>query len=594
MKCKRKHNFVRKFPVSIRGKMTVLSLIIAISTTVGSLLISYYTENNQIRNITRNYMMQYISFSDDSFSEMYEEVQEAALTVSAYEGTEVAKLDAGDEASYMAYQQRKRIRNYLKGIISQRNYIENVIVIPPKGSAIDAKGEVLSRNEMKQGAIARALNADRAGLFYDLELQTVYYSCPVIVSSKQVATCLLKIDYTKFVSAYTIEPLKQMHIYVWGEDEGFLFSGVNDATGEHNTQLKNIIQSGTQGITEWDGKQMFYVYDNIDGSSLYSLTLIPEDVISSNTGGLRSRFLIIAIVASCAAIVFSIIFSDRLCNNLKKLTDTMQLVQKGNLEVRSHLDSKDEIGQLSNNFNDMMDRIIDLIQEVKINEKLKREAEQNVLATQIEPHFLYNTIDSIQYLARTRGEEEIAEAANSLSELLRSVLSNHDEFITLWEEREYIENYMAIERFKYRQEFELEWDVADTLWEWKLPKLLLQPIVENALIHGIYNKPENGLIAVKASLGKKENVLVVDIQIIDNGEGMSQSKIDQVLNDIVSQNDNSRRFRHVGIRNVFDRIKLIYGPNYGGTIQSSEGSFTCVEIWLPYIRDNDESVSINS
>lgn len=172
-----------------------------------------------------------------------------------------------------------------------------------------------------------------------------------------------------------------------------------------------------------------------------------------------------------------------------------------------------------------------MLEEVRQKERLKREAEQDVLAAQIEPHFLYNSIDSIQYVAHMRKEEEIERVAVALSELLRSVLSNRNEFITLWEERVYIENYITIERFKYRGFFQLLWDVDEELWTYRIPKLLLQPIVENALIHGISTRENDGVIQIKIFRQEKDIIF----KIMDNGRGMSRDQIEQLLTEVTKK-----------------------------------------------------------
>lgn len=231
------------------------------------------------------------------------------------------------------------------------------------------------------------------------------------------------------------------------------------------------------------------------------------------------------------AVAASAYLSGKLCTNLHKLTESMREIQNGNLSVRSDITAVDEIGLLSGAFNEMVERISLLLEEVRQKERLKREAEQDVLAAQIEPHFLYNSIDSIQYVAHMRKEEEIERVAVALSELLRSVLSNRNEFITLWEERVYIENYITIERFKYRGFFQLLWDVDEELWTYRIPKLLLQPIVENALIHGISTRENDGVIQIKIFRQEKDIIF----KIMDNGRGMSRDQIEQLLTEVTKK-----------------------------------------------------------
>ena len=183
-----------------------------------------------------------------------------------------------------------------------------------------------------------------------------------------------------------------------------------------------------------------------------------------------------------------------------------------------------------------------------------------------------------------RGEEEIGKVASALSELLRSVLNNRDEFITLWEERDYIENYITIERFKYRGDFRLLWDVDEELWTYRIPKLLLQPVVENALIHGISVRESEGLIQIKIFRQDRD----VIVKIMDNGRGMKQEQIEELVSQVAKKN--RAGFRRVGFANVLGRIQLIYGEEYGGTIYSMEEMFTCVELRLPGGKSGAENL----
>ena len=157
---------------------------------------------------------------------------------------------------------------------------------------------------------------------------------------------------------------------------------------------------------------------------------------------------------------------------------------------------------------------------------------------------------------------------DSIMELKRKVTVSE-------EEKEYIENYIYIERFKYRGDFQLIWDVDESLWVYRLPKLLLQPVVENALIHGISAKENGGIIQVK--IYYQEDCVVV--KVMDNGKGMSEEQVKRLLADIRKKDITG--FRRVGLANVLNRIRLIYGDEYGGTVYSCQDMFTCVELKLP-------------
>ena len=212
----------------------------------------------------------------------------------------------------------------------------------------------------------------------------------------------------------------------------------------------------------------------------------------------------------------------------------MREIQNGNLSVRSDITAVDEIGLLSGAFNEMVERISPfLLEEVRQKERLKKRGRAGCpCSTDKNLIFCIISIDSIQYVAHMRKEEEIERVAVALSELLRSVLSNRNEFITLWEERVYIENYITIERFKYRGFFQLLWDVDEELWTYRIPKLLLQPIVENALIHGISTRENDGVIQIKIFRQEKDIIF----KIMDNGRGMSRDQIEQLLTEVTKKN----------------------------------------------------------
>lgn len=561
---------------SIRTRFLLITLMIAVVTTLVSLAISYYTEIDTIKKTTESYMTQYISFADRRFNEMLEEARKISLSVATeqeiiYPGMDGEKSDA----SYAGYQQRKQIKSYLNGLMSQKQYIENILVVTQDARIFQANSGLMMKKDLQEPVMKEAQTAQRAGIRYDRKAQEVLYCCPIIRAGKRVAVSMIRLNYEALTEAYRQEPLQAVRIFIYDPD-GNLFYSNTEGQGQETELLDKISgKEGASGYTDWNGERQYFISYGAEDGKMTTVSLIPYELLLRDANKLRSRFLLIGIGAVLLAAAASIYLSGRLCANLRKLTDSMEEIRTGNLMVHSDVHSQDEIGMLSVAFNEMMERIRNLLEEIRQKEKLKAEAEQTVLATQIEPHFLYNSIDSIQHVAHMRHEEEIEQVALALSELLRSVLSNRNEFITLWEEREYIENYTTIERFKYRGNFQLIWDVDEELWTYRLPKLLLQPVVENAVIHGIAAKENDGIIQVKVY--RQEQDIIV--KIMDNGKGMSQEETDRLLNEI--RRSDKAGFRRVGLSNVFGRIRLIYGEEYGGTIYSYRSMFTCVELKLP-------------
>jgi two-component system sensor histidine kinase YesM len=224
----------------------------------------------------------------------------------------------------------------------------------------------------------------------------------------------------------------------------------------------------------------------------------------SSAWHINSLMISIVAVSVAAAALAAWLFSRGICRNIYRLQESMLQIQDGRTEIRSRIRSRDEIGLMAGIFNNMMDRIEALMASIRETEEQKRREEQNVLEAQIQPHFVYNTINSIAYVAHMRGESEIEDVASATVQLLRGVLGVRESFIPLRQEYEYIEQYLVIQRFKMRQDFQVNWDVEAPLWSYPIPKLILQPIVENALLHGILRKTD-GQIAVQVFLPGKRS-----------------------------------------------------------------------------------------
>lgn len=573
---------------SIQTKILLICLAIALGTTMASLLISYYAEINTIKETTERYMTQYISFADRNFNDMLEEAEKISLSIAAEQEVILPGMeDVRKEASYGDYQQKKRIRSFLNGLMSQKDYIDNILLVTKEGRIYQASSDLIMKKDLNMPIMQKALSFQKAGILFDRQEEVVLFCRPVIYAGKTAGINMVRLNYESLISVYQTEPLKEANIYIYGPEGDLFYTNAAENGKEEELYRQVSSQNSDTGYLYWNGEKQYYIGYGVGNGGMSTISLMPYQSLLKDANTLRRQFFLIGAGAVLFAAATAVYFSGRLCTNLHLLMQSMEEIQSGNLTVRSHIQGQDEIGILSRSFNHMVERIGELLEEVRQKEKLKREAQQSVLATQIEPHFLYNSIDSIQHVAHMRKETEIEQVAGALSELLRSVLSDRNEFITLWEEREYIENYITIERFKYRSDFELLWDVDEQLWTWKVPKLLLQPVVENALIHGISTRESGGVIQIK--ICRQEELVIV--KILDNGKGMSQEKIEQLLSEV--QKTDKSGFRRVGFANVMNRIRLIYGEEYGGTIYSCEGLFTCVELTLPAEGGEDGTFSFN-
>ncbi|MCI9540711.1 MAG: sensor histidine kinase [Lachnospiraceae bacterium] len=276
------------------------------------------------------------------------------------------------------------------------------------------------------------------------------------------------------------------------------------------------------------------------------------------------------------------LFLNRIINvPIRSISKKMNEISQGNFSYDPSIEWEHELGDIGKGINRLSKDVVTLMDKRVEDEKQKKELEYQILQSQINPHFLYNTLNSIKWMATIQNATGIAEMTTSLARLLKSISKGTRQLIPIREELELLKDYVLIQNYRYGGIVKVDYSIPDeTLLGYVIPKLTLQPIVENAIFHGIEAKGENGIITV--TLYKKEQDLYIDIT--DNGIGMSPELINQVLSGS-SEDAKSDFFRKVGIHNVNLRLKYTFGENYGIQIHSKEGEYTTMIIILPLRKE---------
>ncbi len=284
--------------------------------------------------------------------------------------------------------------------------------------------------------------------------------------------------------------------------------------------------------------------------------------------------------------LFGITASYYLSNSMSKpifqLMSSMKEVESGNLTIQYKSERQDEIGMLGKSFNHMIKKINELLSLTEKQERQKREAELRSLQAHIKPHFLYNTLDTISWMARKRGADDVSDLVGALSKLFRIGLNKGHDIIYLREEITHIQSYLSIQKARYRDKLNFSIDVDQSIEDVRILKLVLQPIVENAIYHGIKERKGPGHITIKA-IEDKEFLL---LSVTDDGKGIPKDKLTMLidkLDTLYNQHDQKVNFGY-GMMNVQARIKLTYGENYGLQIDSQLDVGTTVSIRLPIHR----------
>ncbi|MFD0693746.1 sensor histidine kinase [Paenibacillus sp. GCM10027628] len=273
------------------------------------------------------------------------------------------------------------------------------------------------------------------------------------------------------------------------------------------------------------------------------------------------------------ALAISILLSVTLTKPIKQLEVHMKQVEKGNFDIRVDVEGTNEISKLSRTFNLMIGKIKELMNQTVQDQEVKRISELKALQAQIQPHFLYNTLDSIIWMAEMDKVKEVVTMTSALSKLLRSSISKGEELIPISVELEHIQNYLTIQNIRYRNKFTYAIEVEPAILTCSILKIILQPLVENAIYHGMKHLPERGHIRIT---GRKTEGLI-ELKVMDNGVGMSEEQLKHLMHK-AGQADSGKGF---GLHNVNHRIQLYFGEGYGLQFESELEEGTTVTVRIP-------------
>lgn len=283
--------------------------------------------------------------------------------------------------------------------------------------------------------------------------------------------------------------------------------------------------------------------------------------------------LIIVVAVSAVMIVSGII------QPISQLNQATEKIAQGDFNARAQADSEDEVAELAVSFNKMAGSMQSLIDKVKEDERKMRKADLRLLQEQIQPHFLYNTLDTIVWLIESNEPDEAVTMVVILSDFFREILSKGKEFISIKEEEKHISSYLQIQEMRYRDILEYDIQLDQVIYKYQILKLTLQPVVENALYHGIKYKRAKGCIHIH---GEKEGD-IIRLTVRDDGVGMDEEELEQLRQQIEKPCQETEK--GFGLANVNERIHMYFGPEYGMKIQSQKGKGTTVEIVIPAILE---------
>ncbi|MEA4852689.1 MAG: sensor histidine kinase [Christensenella sp.] len=343
-------------------------------------------------------------------------------------------------------------------------------------------------------------------------------------------------------------------------------------SGLKSENIDAVLKTNTYAL-ELPEDNKVYTISTIPGTDfdIVGVTMLNELVSTANEMNLI--YVILALAMALLAFIGSVQLAKMITKPLVRLGSAVNEVEKGNWDANFNIKGTTEVETLGTSLSDMTTTVKQLMNQVKADQEQIRTSELKALQSQINPHFLYNTLDSIIWIAEDAGNKKIKEMTMALANYFRIVLSAGEDIIPVADEIEHVRSYLVIQKMRY-ETLDYEINVADDVLGLFMPKLLLQPIVENAIYHGIKNKPKGGKIIVSGFLRDEKLVFEID----DNGRGMRSFELE---NETLRSRPKKIRHGGVGINNIRERIHLYYGKEYGITIQSEFRKGTRVTITLP-------------
>ena len=549
-----------------------------------------------------------------NIEEMYHEMEENTKYLYTVQEEDYGYLyEILEDRDISANKKSAIITEMLKDILYMNQYIDHVFFILPDGQeySVMRPPEAMTNTKKLQEWYEKNFQEKERSM----QMLPVHLSDYYVGSKKENFTAARNIMNTRTIQSASQEILGTLYIDISSE---YLDGIINETKLEEGSQIYIVDKAkeeiaynpySSEKVEHQEGLnkylsymspkhqymrvgENYYIYSEVPNTNWIVVECIPTYNLENSYQKIRNITLTVMGFSVLLLTIIYYFYSKKTNKPIKDLKIAMERIQKGDLDTRVQVGTNDEMGFLANGLNQMTLELQNHIQKVYIAEIRQREAEIEALKTQIEPHYLYNTLDVIRMTAITKDDKETAEMIDGLSGQLKYLIGGARDMVTLQAELDSVRNYFKIIKIRYENRFSLEVDVPEELLELKVPQLILQPVVENAVKYGLKPKEEGeGVVAIQGM--KSEDRL--EITVMDNGIGMTEEKMADVQQLLDSQDTvkhaKSKR-ASIGLKNVYDRIKLIFGDAYSMEISSFEGIGTIVKYKLPVIEEFDREEKV--
>ncbi len=576
---------------SIHTNIALGFSFLILCTTISLSYNAYRLSSSAVMNSSLAYTSQLISQVNTNIQTYIGNMQSISALV----------LENGDLQRYLSLNNpdtpegaalKKQLNEFFHSIVSSRNDIASIAFIGSNGAAVSDRSDANLKdyNQLaRQEWFKQAKNADGKVVISSSHVQHIYaheYRWVVSISRLLKGTAglpksgVLLVDLNYNVINNLCQQIllgKRGYVFVLDPSGDLIYHPQQQLIYSHlkSEDIERILNSKDSKLESVQDKvkKIYTIRTTKFGWKIVGVTY-PDELVG-NKREIQFSSAMWGILSLLVALAISVILSFTLTKPIKNLESHMKQVEKGDFDTRVEIASPNEIGKLARTFNLMIAKIKELMNQIVAEQEMKRASELKALQAQIKPHFLYNTLDSIIWMAEMGKMDKVVEMTSALSRLFRSSIGKGEELVPISVELENIQNYLTIQSIRYKNKFTYEIDVDPAILNCKILKIILQPLVENAIYHGIKHKIDIGHIRIT---GQKADGMV-RIAVSDDGPGMDTARIKAVLAAPWTQEEG----KSVGLSNVNHRLQLYFGESYGLDFTSEPDDGTTVFVQFPEI-----------
>ncbi len=583
----KKVNILFRFK-TLRTSILIPFLLLTVGTVLFFMFISVSRTRTMMLESATDYTHQLVDMANKDVDSYFSNLENIAQLI----------MNSADTRNYLAYEDGdrgtaeylscvRRLEQQFMTLRETRDDIYNIGIVGLNGRYLINNDEVQinpdARLEEKEW-YRKALEGKDSGVYSHVQnvvkgeytwVVTLSRSIRDTDTGEVIGVLFIDMNYSSITSLCEgIDLGTRGYVFVMGSDGGIIYHPKQQLlySGLQQEETQHILTAQNGSFAAEDKQRIYTVsHSEVTGCSIVGVAYLSD--LMQNSNRMQQIYMILAAVLIVVAAMVAAVLSQMISEPIRTLADSMASVEKGNFDVYiENPGYTNVIGDLIRAYNVMLSRISDLIEQIKAEQTEKRKSELAALQAQINPHFLYNTLDSIIWMAEGKKNAEVIQMTVSLSRLLRRSISNKDEFVRVCDEIGYVSEYLKIQKMRYHDKLDYDIDLAQEASQCYVPKLIIQPLVENAIYHGIKVKPEGGSIHI---LGRIEEDHLL-IRVTDDGVGMDSETLHHIFDEKKEKTGSG-----VGVNNVNRRIKLCYGDAYGLWYESSPGKGTAVDVILP-------------